>query len=201
MKTRKAKVRVRLTKFSPRFDQGLEQFLYKWIHKNLWKVKNTHTFEDFYQEGYILFIEAVDRYGGTVDNQDWFMSLYKRMLWTWTCDQAVSSSRKNMFILEADTGAVDEDESGFADLADKLYSTENAGLLATMIKQAPAEVAAVLKYVLESPAEVLAEAEAAWKRAGKRVPGGNQFLCAKLGFNHETTNLVKLTQDYFLRTE
>ena len=187
------------TKFQPEFDHALEGWVHNYLKTNYWRVERTLSYDDVMQEAHIVYLGLVQRYTA-VDNQGWFMALFKR---SWTghfYDLAMRASRIRVNEVSSTPQYVDEDESeSYLDLA--VGDRDNLGAFEVLVNQAPREVKEVLNLMFGTPAEVLEMAAAAWKASGRKKPFGNAMLCHLLGKDPDTVDLEGAVREHFTQTE
>lgn len=148
------------------------------------------------QEARVVFYDCANRYSTVVDNDAWFMSLFKRAFHTHFTDLANLSTRESSATSFTDLQIEDD-----LILEGVVGSTSISYEFLELIEKAPAEVATVLSLLFNAPKEVLDLAHEAWRAAGKKKPEGNQFLCSMLGLDHTKMNLPKAVENYFIKGE
>lgn len=67
-------------KYTPRWAGSIEGRAVNLIKKFYPQLAAEYEFEDLVQEAYIVFMRCKQRYGKTIDNPAWFMSLFQRAL-------------------------------------------------------------------------------------------------------------------------
>jgi len=165
-----------------KWEGSIEGWTYNFLKKNYWKISKIHEWEDAIQSAKLVFLETKHHYGKKVDTPQWFMALYKKVLWSWLVDEAKKSSGY--------IPPVEEVENSIP--------TKGQGDLLVLIQQAPEEIKSVLQLVFNTPVEVFEAFSKDWKSRGKKKEMGNQYLCSMLGYNSGKVDLVSKTQDYFL---
>lgn len=184
--------------YEPKWEGAIEGYVVKEINRNYWRFKNHVDFDDAYQEAHLKFLEMKERYMGSIDSPKWFMSLYKTALANKLTDLAKLSSRLRRQVCFVELDGEDEDE-GYQESLVGTIGTE--GMLQVRLEEAPYEVRRVLSLVLHSPPELLSAMADTWNDKGKRVEGGNQFLCKMLGYDPRKVDLVELVKDYLQEEE
>lgn len=164
------------------------------IRRNMWRLSRTCDEDDAMQEARIVFLRCARQYKGVIDNDAWFMGIYKRSLAGRFADLATADARHRMVsVLMCDI----ENEEGEQVPLDMVGETANEGELRVLIAQAPSEVREVLALLLEAPAEVLELAASAWRRKGKKSAFGNAMLCRLLG-RDEGTDVLGKVREYLM---
>ena len=66
--------------YRPRWKGAIEGYTVNTVRKNFSQLSANYEFEDLMQEAYIKFLKCERKYAGVVNNDRWFMALYKRAL-------------------------------------------------------------------------------------------------------------------------
>lgn len=175
----------------PEWKGPIEGFIVNFLHKNLWRVANTHTFDDAMQEAWCVFLRTAATYP-TVETPQHFMALFKR---SWINEfndlsNAATAVRAEVSDVSLDSG---EEEEWRQEVIGDL---DNDGALAVMVRQAPREVLMVLNLFLNAPQELLDLAMAAWKKGGRKKADGDTAVERMLGLPQGTKPVTR-TIDYF----
>lgn len=182
------------------FDGAIKGYTLNFLKKNKWKVSGYLEFEDLMQEAYATYLLIKDRYGTVVDSQAHFMSLYKSSLRNKITDLSLKATdhRKNSTIYDQ----VDEDsEDSILDLLVGLE--DNEAIFDDLVANAPSEIKSVINYVtqpeksVEENQKFWSQQERIWKLQGKKKFLGNEYLCSRLGFDHNHVDLVGMTIEHF----
>lgn len=76
----------RVTDFAPLWDEGMARFAKRWVAANHHRVRQVcPEREDSLQECLVVYAKCARLYAGKIDNQAWFMAVYKTALaryWT-----------------------------------------------------------------------------------------------------------------------
>ena len=153
-------------------------------------------FDDVYQEAYIKFMEIEKRYAGSIDSPQWFMSLFKTALANKITDLANMNQRLKRQVCFVELEEQREDGSSLSYQESLIGCLDMDGELEVKLDRAPREVRQVLSLVIDTPKELRTAMSKTWTNNGKRMDGGNQFLCKMLGFNPRQVDLVELVQSY-----
>jgi len=175
----------------------LEGYTVRIINKNLWRFANVMAFDDAYQEAYVKFLELRDRYAGQIDSPKWFMALYKTSLANRITDfanQGRRFRRQVCFTDLGDTMGSDGDIVPYQELLEGDLDTE--ALFEIKLDEAPDYVRQVLALIIRSRPDMLDAVTESWFDRGKTKDGGNQFLCALLGYDHREVDLVYAVRHY-----
>lgn len=174
----------------PEWKGPIEGFVVNFLHKNLWRIANTHTFDDAMQEAWCVFLRTAATYP-TVETPQHFMALFKRSWINEFNDLSNSATAVRAEVTEVVT-EVDEDDWTREVIGD----LDNDGALAVMLRQAPREVLMVLNLFLNAPQELLDLAMAAWKKSGRKMADGDTAVERMLGLPAGTKPVTQ-TREYF----
>lgn len=172
--------------YRPRWKGEVEGYLTNYMARNHWRVARTLDRDEAMQEGWLVFAKVRDRYCGPgaefpLSQGAHFMALFK-----------TSWHHRFTDLANADSKYRDMTGEYEPDIVDEAGELENDGYLATLLRQAPAEVRMVLTMFLSVPQELLALALSDW-RPGTRVdPTINRLLG-----RDEDDELVGRVVDYF----
>lgn len=101
-------------KYTPRFPGAIQGHAVNTVRKFFPKLSAEHEFDDLMQEAYIIFMRCKSRYGATVDNPAWFMSLFSRSLHNKLINMAEVSGRYiSLELLEAKDEPASELDEGY----------------------------------------------------------------------------------------
>lgn len=181
------------------FEGTIKGYTIKFLNKNLWKVEGYLEFEDLMQEAHAVYLLVVQKYSAVVTTPSHFMSLYKSALRNKLIDHSVKATeyRKEVTYLY-------DDEGNEVDIVDTLMGAcDNDAIFNNLLDKAPEEVRAVVNFVLQkskTPAEAVTfwkSQEELWKLQDKKKFLGNEYLCSRLGYDHENVDLVGITYEHF----
>lgn len=146
----------------------------------------THDRDDLMQESYLVFLRCAARYP-ILDTGKHFMALFKRAWANHLNDLSTKATRVRQV-----SQRPQEDRAGRP--IEQVGETENAGMLAAMLRQAPREVLLVLNLFLNAPSDVLALALRNWESGNQAAMDAR--LCQLLGLD-QGTQVVQSVRDYF----
>lgn len=170
------------------------------INKNLWRLSNAMQFDDIYQEAYLKFLTLRKKYAGVIDSPKHFMSLYKTALARKITDFSHESTKLRKQVVFTDLeDNFGEETMDYSDLL--IGETDMEGLLEIKLDEAPPDVRMVLNIMINSRPDLLEAIHDSWFDNGKRKPGGNQFLCSLVGYDHREVDLVARVTDYLENDE
>ena len=153
------------------------------------------TFEDLYQDAYVLFLELKIKYAGRIDCDSWFMSLFKRSFCNRITDKANEATDYRRQVCLTDMECEEDPRLDFLDTI--ASDCVNEGYWECKFEEAPEEVRQILTLILRAPKEFLDVLSASWRMRGKRKVDGNMYLCALLGHDSKKVNLVENFKNYF----
>lgn len=180
----------RKTIYVPRYEGAIEGYVNNFLRANFWRVAATMQYEDVTQEAYVVFLRLAAKYG-VLDTPQHFMALFKTAWFNHFTDLTHADSKHRQGVSGV-AGFQDSDES--TSLLDLLPGDlENAGYLATLLRQAPEDVRKALQFYLTAPAEVMITVTQVWSKKGKRASSHNQMLCNALGIEQGTDVLGQVT--------
>jgi len=183
------------------FKGPIEGFVINYLKRNYWRVSALWTYEDAFSEAQVLFYDLYNRYvtHGKVDNIKWFMTLYKKSFINLIHSQSVKDSTYRETIIPINTFVTSDSE--LAELESRLFgiepSSEKSVTLKLLIEQAPNEIKTLVSVIAKAPAELLDSLTSTWKKRGKKIPFGNEMLCALIGVDPKKVNIIKLMKNYF----
>lgn len=184
--------------YSPEWSGPIEGWTVNFVAKNLWKVARTQQRDDVMQEAYEVFMRVCRRYP-EVEDAPHFMALYKTSWVRHFTDlaNADTADRVTTGMTVQRRGAGEEDEG---DERDFVGATDNDGALSVLIRQAPAEVKAVINLFLSAPQEILDMALAGWsdRRDARYATGGSRRLCRLLGLD-DSLDVMAMVEQHFRR--
>lgn len=176
--------------FTPTFAGPIEGYVHNFLKRNYWRVRRSMEYEDCLQEARLLFEELKLRYP-SVDQPQWFMSLFKTSWYHHFSDLATSDTSIRTAVKEADISTDDGTPSSV--VADALGETDNAGYTLVLIKQAPEDIRRFFSLLLNAPTEML---EMVTLSSGKRNERQvSEMLCKMLGLS-AGTNILQKVRDY-----
>lgn len=160
------------------------------IRKQLWRIATTCDFDDAMQEAYLVYLRCARKYAYRVDNEAWFMALYKSALSRELVNLANDDTAYREVITLVDPCGDD------ATMIDLLAGSEDGeGELAVTLRWAPDEVREVLTLLLNAPTELLRVFTASWAKHGSTERYGSKLLCRVLG-RPEDANLLQRVRKY-----
>lgn len=184
--------------FTPSYSSKIEGWTKNYLKSNFWRISRIYQYDDIMQDSYVLFMELKNRYGGTVDNARWFMSLYQRSFINMFTDLSNVNTNEEHTTPISHLGksyTEEDDDDLFFDT--QLGTEENEGYLEIMLKQAPDEIKTVLNIILNSPTEMRENLIQAWKAHGKKKDFGNEHLCLMAGLDPKKVDIVQSISTYF----
>lgn len=158
-----------------------EGYVANFIGAQFWRVKATMTADEVMQEAYIVFHRCGQRYPEV--NAKHFMALFKTAWHRRFTDLAWKDSAER----QAVESFGDSDES-------LVGETDNDGMLATMLRQAPREIQMVLSLFLNAPAELVEIATQSWAKNGSSHSSTKINALLGLPADQDTMSMVR---DYF----
>lgn len=181
--------------YSPEFTGPIEGYVVNGMKANYFRVERSLTREEYLQEAYLVFLRVKAKYEGKVEEPKHFMALFKRAWANELNDLATRDTHNRIFVAMPTRRGDDGDEAMEVEPVGEL---DNDGLLATMIRQAPQEVALVLRLFLSAPQEVLELALQSWRGTGRRrrANGGSERICKLLGLD-PSMDVMQRVEDYF----
>lgn len=173
------------------FTGPVEGYVVNFLRKNFWRIAGTHEWDDAMQEARLIFLRVQRKYPDAEDKH--LMSLFKTAWGHHFTDLSVKDSRGRHIQSESNL-ARDEDSLP----REMVGATDNDGMLAMMIRQAPSEVRMVLSLFLSAPAELLETAARAWSGGPRGKKEGNALINRCLGLP-ENTESLEAVRDYFTK--
>jgi hypothetical protein len=143
MPDQQAPLRMRMPGFTPAWQGPFENWCKRFVQFNYWRVQNyIPTEEDALQECGVVFAKCLDRYGKTVTNPAWFMSLFsKSVVNTW--HTLAVYDRKQRELLE------------FVPFVERSDNDWNYGPFLIKLAEAPPALANVLDTIMHVPNDIL----------------------------------------------
>lgn len=185
--------------YSPEWKGALEGYTVKVLNRNFWRFSDVMEFDDAYQEAYVKFLELCSKYKGKINSAKWFMSLYKTSLNNRVTDFANHSDRMKRqvsFTALGDIISPDGELLSYQEALPGSTDLERELQFQLKLEQAPPEIRQVLVLLVRSRPDMLAAISDSWTDRGKRMEGGNQFLCNMLGYDAKTTDLEGAVRQY-----
>lgn len=177
--------------YIPEFKGAIEGYVVNTLAREHWRIQRTHDWDDAMQEAHVVFLKLVAKYP-LMDTPQHFMALFKTSWSRHLTDLGHKATVARALVSENSA----EDEDGQTHSRESIGETENAGLLALMVSQAPAEVTSVLALFMNAPTEILELAMSAWRSRGHYRPEGEAFVCRALGLPPGSQPLRQLIE-YF----
>ena len=163
-------------------DSGLERWLFKTARKHYWRVASYLELEDLIGDGYLVYVECVQRYKDRVTERRHFMALFRTCYLNHITDLANKRSRDIMGVA-TDAESCGEDDEIESLLPPSLPDAE----LATLIQQAKGPVQLVLRlYYTDAGLERLREVP---QEPRETI---NAYLCRVLFLDPKKYNLQEL---------
>lgn len=143
MPDQQAPRRMKMPAFQPTWQGPFENWCKRFVQFNYWRVQNyVGTEEDALQECGVVFAKCLNRYGKTVNNPAWFMSLFcKSVINQW--NTMAMTDKKHREALEF-IPAVDRDDPDW-----------NYGPFLVKLSEAPPALSHVLWTIMQVPNDIL----------------------------------------------
>lgn len=172
--------------FNPVFYGVYQQWAYKEIERNFWRLHYLYDADDLAQDAYLKFLQCQLRYVGVVETPEHFMSLYKTAFKNHLHDLASST------ITSSGISTVDEAEE-FDEVVEDGY-----GELAVLLSRAPYPLS-LLFFAIET-----VEFNRLLTKSRKRQSYGsvshrettNELFCRLLGLDPLKVNLYESAKAY-----
>lgn len=164
------------------------------LKQHYWKVARTNAYEDVMQEAHVVFLRCCKRFpkSKAYNTPQAFMALFKMAWANQFTDLANEDSRQRLCVSQNRMSREDEEVYEMEPIGE----TDNAGLLAIAVHQAPHEVVMVLTLLLNAPQELLELAMTSWKDSGRYGAGGSKHINKLLGLD-PAVDCLQLVEDYF----
>lgn len=180
--------------YSPEFSGPIEGYVVNGMKANYFRVERSMSREEYLQEAYLVFLRVKNKYEGKVEEPKHFMALFKRAWANELNDLATKDTQQRIFVqmptLRGDDGEEARD-------VEYVGETDNDGMLATLLRQAPREIAMVLNLFLAAPQEVLDLALQSWRGKDRRcAAGGSERICKLLGLDPRD-DVMQRVEEYF----
>lgn len=180
-------------RYCPTFEGPIEGWVVNGMKANYFRLQRTHNREEYMQEAYLVFLRVKNKYEDSVTEPRHFMALFKRAWVNELNDLATKATQARMFVAMPRAHGDEGDEIEI----DMVGDLDNDGMLATLLRQAPREVAMVLNLFLSAPQELLETALQSWRGKDKRYAhGGSERICKLLGLD-PNTDVMQRVEDYF----
>ena len=134
-----------MPRFKPTWEGPVEGYVVNFLMANLWKIERTCPREDAMQEAYCIFLRCKRKYD--VKEAKHFMALFKTAWYHHFTDLANLDTKHRAEV------RMPVDVEG--ETVELVGETDNDGMLAIMIREAPREVSMVLTLMLNAPQELL----------------------------------------------
>lgn len=168
-----------MSSYKHEFAGPIEGYAVNYIRKHHWRVAATMEFEDCKQEAYLIFRRVLRLYPHCEPKH--FMALFKVALLndmnTWAKRDGVHRE-----LLELHGESITPP-----------WEADGIGNLLIAIRQAPAEVKAVLNLIFNAPQELVDIAISSWR---PRAPRPCERLCTMLGLDPDL-DVLQMTKEYF----
>lgn len=163
--------------YLPEWEGPIEGWTVNFLAKHHWKVARTMPREDAMQEAVVVFLRLRRKYCmrdvDPVTDPPHFMALYKTSWQRHFIDLANADTEDRVCTsMPEDHEGVEREQTG---------CTDNDGVLAVMVRQAPREVSMVLALFLNAPQELLDLALNSWRNAGRGRPAESTRINQLLG--------------------
>lgn len=177
--------------YTPDFEGPIMGYVVNDLKANHWKIARTVPHSDAMQEAYCVFLKCKRTYADTVTEPAHFMALFKTAWYRRFTDMANEDTERRCecaIPVSAVTGEEIQQEG----------ESDNDGMLAVMIRQAPREVQMVLSLFLNAPQELLDIALGSWKAQGdRRCRAGGSLQVNRLLGLPEDQDTMQHVVDYF----
>lgn len=174
--------------YRPQYTGPIEGWTVNYCKKHLWRVSASMEWSDLMQESYIVFLRCQSRYPEPESPQH-FMSLYQRAWINTITDLAYDDSKLRTMITMSNMTSDDVTFEAAGEL-------NNDGHLATLLRQAPAEVLLVLNLFLSAPTEIVELALSGWQGRDKRCKTkGSAKICRMLGLPADL-DVLTMVEEY-----
>lgn len=153
------------------FKGPVEGYVVNYIKREGWKVAASQTHDDLTQDAYLVYMKVCAKYPD-VREAPHLMALFKTAWFRHFTDLANADTKNRVLTHFRDAG---EDDAG--DAFEPAGDSDNDGALGVALRQAPAEVAAVLNLFLSAPQEILDMVMESWGGPDRRKRANG---CARL---------------------
>lgn len=170
-------------------DAGMVGWLHSYARSNFWRVSSWYDYEDLVQDGFLCYAICLEKYALVVKEKEHFMALLKRTYWNHVTDLSVRRTRLNE--TPACDLAVDDDGSYFENL---VGGKPDDVSFAAIIRDAPNDVAAVLKIIITDVG--LATLRKSYRRKDGTRETLNERLCKLVGFDPDVIDLSHRVRMY-----
>lgn len=178
--------------FVPSFEGPIEGWVVNGMKVNFFRVERTMTREDYLQEAYLVFLRVASRY--EVEEPRHLMALYKTAWTNHLNDLATEDTRQRMFAPIPYKRGEDGEEG---EMLEPMGEADCDGTLAIMLRQAPADVQAVLNLFLKAPQELVDAALSSWHGRDRRYAcGGSKQINRLLGLDPKV-DVLQRVEEYF----
>lgn len=161
------------------WEGPIEGYVVNFLTKNHWKIARLMSRDEAMQEAWCIYARCLNKYCDVTEPQH-FMALFKTAWSNHFTDMANEDTASRVI------GPMPINEEGYE--VEPVGETDNDGMLAVMIKEAPREVAMVLALFLNAPQELLDLALGSWR--------GTQDRRFKSGGSTKINQLLGLPADY-----
>ena len=120
--------------YNPVWKGPIEGYAVNYINANMWKLQATMELPDAVQEAWLVFEKCATRYPD-VDTPQHFMALFKTALRNRVLDMAADDSRDRARFTPIAARRTDDGDE--VTVQEPVGDTENAGVLLTLLRQAP----------------------------------------------------------------
>jgi hypothetical protein len=135
----------------PSWNGAFEQWSYKWVNANYWRVAHVHgSKEDSLQECALVFARCRQHYYDKVDNHAWFMALYKRAIANEWHTHSIRDSRNRALV-----GPSLSDDENYMQIAGNDIGSTNWGETLSGLKTNGLDLLDALATIAIAPAELL----------------------------------------------
>jgi hypothetical protein len=160
------------------FHGPIEGYVMNHARRNLWRVASSMEVDDLRSEAFLIYARIADQYPGIEEAH--FMALFKRCWENHFTDLAHEDSRQRSLFLPL---VANRDEDGEEmDVREPVGDVDNEGILSTLLRQAPSEVALVLRLFWSAPQELIDLALSSWKPDSNHRGQGSARINKLLGF-------------------
>lgn len=174
------------------WEGPVEGYVVNSLAANYFRVQRTMTREDYVQEAYCVYLRITARYA-EVKEAKHLMALFKTAWSNRLTDLAHDDTAQRIFV-PPPTVRIDDD---VVERFEPIGELDNDGALAVAIREAPAEIRAVLSLLLAAPQEMLDAVLGSWRGRDRRTKaGGSERICKLLGLPQDR-DILSEVEAYF----
>ena len=186
--------------YIPRYDGVIEGWVVNYLKKNFWRVRRCMEYEDIKQESFVIFLKVKKQYRNVVDNDKWFMSLYKTSFINSFIDiSSINTNMSCLTLIECELNRMESEYAGDEYQATLIGDLDNDGMMELSLKHAPERIRQIIFILCGKPNRTYEMLICKWVKLNKKKVYGNQMLCEMLGEDCNKVDLVKEVKEYFLK--